>query len=288
MCKFNVVSKFPFMPDEHKNEELQNRILILEKEIKYLKGLINKSLSVSNNSSAITESKLKNLIQSNDKLLSIISHDLKSPFGSVVGLTDMVIENLDNYPPEEVLKIFGLVNSSARFALELLDNLLNWARSQTGKITVTPSLFYLYQVINETVSLLEGMATNKDIIVNITVNEAIKVNADPNWTKIILRNLISNAIKYTNKNGKIIVSAKDVGDYIEITVADNGVGISSDDISKLFQINVKFLTLGTANEKGSGIGLLLCKEFVERQGGKICVESKLSEGTQLKITLPKG
>lgn len=233
------------------------------------------------------ENKLKDQIHSKDKILSIISHDLKSPLGSMMGLTDIVIENFTNYPPEEIIKIFKLVNSSARFALDLLENLLNWARSQTGKIIAYPSLFYLSQLINETANSMEVQAMNKGIQITIMVDEAVKVNADSNWTRIVIRNLLTNAIKYTHNNGKVTLSVKDVEDFVSITVADNGVGISSEDIPKLFDMDMKFTMLGTSNEKGNGLGLLLCKEFVEKQGGKIWVESKLGEGSQFTFTLPK-
>ncbi len=233
------------------------------------------------------ENQLKDQIQSKDKLLSIISHDLKSPFGSVAGLTDIVIENFTKYAPEEILKIFQLVNSSARFALDLLENLLNLGRSQTGKITASPTLFYLSQLVLETANSVEGQAMNKGIIVKIMVDETIKVNADSNWTKIVLRNLLSNAIKFTHPSGKVDILAKEVENFITITVVDNGVGISSQDISKLFLLDMKYTTLGTSNEKGTGLGLLLCKEFIERQGGKIWVESQLGEGSKFTFTLPK-
>ena len=233
------------------------------------------------------ENQLKDQIQSKDKLLSIISHDLKSPFGSVAGLTDIVIENFTNYAPEEILKIFQLVNSSARFALDLLENLLNLGRSQTGKITASPTLFYLSQLVQETANSVEGQAINKGIIVKIMVDETIKVNADSNWTKIVLRNLLSNAIKFTHPSGKVDILAKEVENFITITVVDNGVGISPQDISKLFLLDMKYTTLGTSNEKGTGLGLLLCKEFIERQGGKIWVESQLGEGSKFTFTLPK-
>lgn len=233
------------------------------------------------------ENQLKDQIQSKDKFLSIISHDLKSPFGSVAGLTDIVIENFTNYAPEEILKIFQLVNSSARFALDLLENLLNLGRSQTGKITASPTLFYFSQLVHETAKSVEGQAMNKGIIVRNMVDEKIKVNADSNWTKIVLRNLLTNAIKFTHPNGKVDILAKEVEDFITITVVDNGVGISSKDIPKLFLLDMKITTLGTSNEKGTGLGLLLCREFVERQGGKIWVESQLGEGSKFTFTLPK-
>jgi PAS domain S-box-containing protein len=235
----------------------------------------------------LAENELNDQIQSKDKILSIISHDLKSPFGSVVGLTDIVIENYDRYPSNEIIKIFQIVNTSARQALDLLENLLNWGRSQTGKIKPSPASFYLSQLVTETISSIETQANNKKIFINNSVNEEIKVIADSNWTKIILRNLFTNAIKYSFQEGIIDISASESNDFIEISVTDNGVGIASENIPKLFKQELKYTTLGTSNEKGTGLGLLLCKEFAERQGGKIYVESKEGEGSRFTFTLNK-
>jgi signal transduction histidine kinase len=232
------------------------------------------------------EDQLRDQIQSKDKLLSIISHDLKSPFGSVVGLTDLVIENYGQYPPDEILTIFQLVNSSARFALDLLENLLNWGRSQTGMVVALPSLFTLSHLVTETIGTVEGQAVNKGVIIHSAVDESMKVNADSNWTKIVLRNLLTNAIKFSRRDGEILISAIKNDGFIAISVDDRGIGIAAEDIPKLFDMNSKFTMLGTSNEKGTGLGLLLCKEFIEKQGGKIWVKSQLGEGSRFTFTLP--
>ena len=163
---------------------------------------------------------------------------------------------------------------------------MNWARTQTGQLNFNPQKIILTPIIKGIIQIsnLSAVAKNISLVQNKT--EDIEVYADGNMLKIIIRNLISNAIKFTNQGGKITVSAKKEPDRVEITISDNGVGMTKETISKLFRIETSNTTSGTANEKGSGLGLILCKELVEKHGGRIRVESRLGKGSSFKFTLP--
>jgi len=178
------------------------------------------------------------------------------------------------------------INSSAKNTLVLLDNLLNWAKAQTGHINFKPEKVVLSPIIQEVFELSNSSAKNKNIVLNHIPSEEIIVFADPNMLKTVLRNLISNAIKFTNSNGKIDVTVLQNDNFIEIAVSDNGVGMKDETRNKLFSLETNETTMGTANEKGSGLGLLLCKEFVAKHGGKIWIESEEGKGSIFYFTLP--
>ena len=231
----------------------------------------------------------KELVESNntkDKLFSIIAHDLRGPFNSILGFSDLLFENLQEFEIAETKELLGIINASAKNTLVLLDNLLNWAKSQTGQINFKPEKVVLSPIIQEVFELSNSSAQNKNIVLNYIQSEEIVVLADSNMIKTVLRNLISNAIKFTNSNGKIDVYALQNDKFIEIAVSDNGVGMNEETRNKLFSIETNETTLGTANEKGSGLGLLLCKEFVEKHGGKIWIESEEGKGSIFYFTLP--
>lgn len=232
------------------------------------------------------EKDLKEAVNTKDKFFSIIAHDLRSPFNTILGFTELVIKKTKKIEATEYEKYFGFINSSAKKTLVLLDNLLNWAKSETGKISFNPEKQIFSSVVYEIFQLLNTNAENKNIILNFFESEEIIVFADPNMIRSILRNLISNAIKFTNQNGKIDVHALQHNKFVEIVVSDNGVGMDEKTQNKLFRPNSNLSTLGTANEKGTGLGLKLCKEFVEKHRGKIWVESAVGKGTIFKFTIP--
>ncbi len=233
-----------------------------------------------------SESQLKKTITTKDKLFSIIAHDLRSPFNSILGFSELLLDSNTRLEITEYQMYSSQIYSSARNTLVLLDNLLNWANAQTGQVSLNPEKQIFTTIIQEVFELLNSAAKNKDITLNILESEEIVVYADPNMIRTILRNLISNAIKFTNSKGKITVSALQNDDFIEIAVSDNGVGMNEETKNKLFRLETNESTSGTANEKGSGLGLILCKEFVEKHGGKIWVESELGKGSIFKFTLP--
>ncbi len=233
-----------------------------------------------------SENLLKKNIATKDKLFSIIAHDLKSPFHSILGLSELMIDDL--YRPEDAKnkKIVTHIRTSAQSTLVLLDNLLNWSTTQTGQTSITLEQQSFSSLIKEIFELLSSAAENKKIDLNFLAPEEIIVHADLNMVKTVLRNLVSNAIKFTHPNGKINVYARQSNGFVEITVSDNGVGMDDEAISKLFQLETNESTYGTQNEKGSGLGLILCKEFVEKHGGEIWVESEVDKGSAFRFTLP--
>ncbi len=233
-----------------------------------------------------SELKLKEINATKDKLFSIIAHDLRSPFNSIIGYSEELIENVKDNDNTESEKFSAIINSSAKNTLVLLDNLLNWAKSQIGQTIFKPEKIVLLEAIQEIIEISNPTANIKNISLNHKHLDNIEVYADANMLKTVLRNLICNAIKFTNINGNINISAIPDQKQIEITISDNGVGISEEKINKLFKIDSDFITKGTENEKGSGLGLILCKEFVEKHNGKIWVESEVGKGSNFKFTIP--
>jgi signal transduction histidine kinase len=232
------------------------------------------------------ERELKELNSTKDKLFSIIAHDLRSPFNNIIGFTQLLLENINDITLSETKKHLNIIYSSANSTLNLLDNLLNWAKSQTGKIRFHPKKIIFSDIITDVLNLERSIAKAKDITLNQYIPKYIEVYADENMLKIIVRNLISNAIKFTNKGGLISISAMIKKDFAEIVITDNGIGISKKKCRQLFAISSNKSTQGTENEKGSGLGLILCKEFIKKIGGRIWVESEEGKGSNFKFTLP--
>ncbi len=230
------------------------------------------------------EARLKKLNATKDKLFSIIAHDLRSPFNSVLGFSELLEENVHEI--EKVKKYVTIINSSVKRALVLLDNLLNWAKSQTGHISCNPTKFALLPVIQEIIELSNSQANIKNITIKKVQSDEIEVFADENMVKIILQNLISNAIKFTEIGGNINVIVISGKDQVEISISDNGIGIGEVEIKTLFNVFSNTTSLGTANEIGTGLGLVISKEFVEKLNGKIWVESEVGKGSDFKFTLP--
>ena len=233
-----------------------------------------------------SEQELKELNSTKDKLFSIIAHDLRSPFNNILGFSEMLIDRMDDLTDEETTKFLRYINTSAYNTLTLLENLLNWAKTHTGQINVRIEKTVISDVIFRVLELEKSMGKAKNISLTYINDDSIVVYADENLLRIILRNLISNAIKFTEPGGEITVCVLQKNDWVEVTVADNGVGISPEKIEKLFTVASDSGTRGTANEKGSGLGLVLCKELVEKQGGEIGVESEVGEGSRFMFTLP--
>jgi two-component system, sensor histidine kinase and response regulator len=232
------------------------------------------------------ESQLRELNATKDKLFSIIAHDLRSPFNAIIGFSELLMKNARDFDVTKTEKYLGIINSSAQNTLILLDNLLSWAKSQTGQNIYQPEKTSLPEIISDVIEESQSIAKIKNISINDSQTEVVEVYADVNMLKTVLRNLISNAIKYTQSNGEIAISAVQNQNNIEVKVSDNGVGISEEIQNKLFEFDSKITTTGTANEKGSGLGLILCKEFVEKHGGRIWVKSELGKGSAFIFSLP--
>jgi len=249
------------------------------RQLKNQKVLLEKSV-------VVKTAELNELNASKDKFFSIIAHDLKNPFNTIIGFSEMLNEEIKSGDSTRIEKYSGMINTSAVQTLRLLENLLEWAKSQTGKILFNPIPINLSELFNEEFNMLNDMAKGKNIELKSSFPDDLTVLADKNMLKTILRNLISNAIKFTHKNGKVEVKAIIDNKQVEISVSDSGIGMTKETMAKLFRIDANLSTRGTENEKGTGIGLFLCKEFVEKHGGKIWVESESGKGSVFKFVLP--
>jgi signal transduction histidine kinase len=231
------------------------------------------------------EIRLKELNATKDKLFSIMAHDLRSPFNGILGFSDLLSKNIRNIPFEDAENYLLQINMTAKHTLNLLENLLQWAKTQTGQIDFKPENLSIQPIIKRNVAVFDSSAKIKNITLKISKIDDISVYADSNMLNAILRNLISNAIKFTNTGGEIDINVCSHQDTVEISVKDNGVGMSHKIKNSLFNMNSTNSMRGTNDEKGTGLGLVLCKEFVERHGGRIWVESQEESGSEFKFTL---
>lgn len=226
---------------------------------------------------------LSNLNGTKDKLFSIISHDLRSPLSSLRGLMDMVIAGV--LSKEEFLPVARSLKHSLESVQENLDNLLYWAQSQLKGLQVNPESFLLKPMVDEKIKLFQEVSRAKDITITNEVSGDVAVFADKNYIRLVFRNLMANAIKFSTHGGNIIIRQQSFDDTVEIAVSDDGVGMSAHDLAKLFNAETHFSNPGTLKEKGIGIGLLLTKEFIEKNEGTIRVTSELGKGSTFTFTL---
>jgi signal transduction histidine kinase/predicted negative regulator of RcsB-dependent stress response len=218
----------------------------------------NVRLNEINNRLTTSENELRKLVQTKDKLFSIIAHDLRSPFTALVGLTEVLSQKAEEMEPKEVAEYGGIINESSQRLLNLIESLLTWSRSQTGKIKISRQKISIATIANEIIGLLELQAANKHIKIDLNIDHDITLHADYDTISTVIRNLISNAIKYTEVEGVILVSGFKQNGNVIINVTDNGVGISSENINKLFKLEDSFSTKGTGQEVGTGLGLIVC------------------------------
>ena len=221
-----------------------------------------------------------------DRFISILGHDLKSPFNGLLGLSELLTKNIREYDIDEIEVFVNHINISARKTYNLLEDLLMWVRSQSGKIPFKPQNLIFADLCRNILDIHKPGADAKHITINYNFTDGIIVFADIDMVKTVMRNLVSNAIKFTNNNGTININAEENSEIVGISVSDNGIGIKPDNLTKLFDITQVLTTTGTAEEAGTGLGLLLCKEFVEKHGGTIWVESEVGKGSDFKFTLP--
>jgi PAS domain S-box-containing protein len=234
----------------------------------------------------IYSEELKQLNATKDRFFSIIAHDLKNPFITILGFTDLLSSEYNELTDEERLTYINEMKDSAKLSFNLLQNLLHWSSSQTGRIEFVPQKLDLFKLINENLLLLNNSAEQKQIHLLNKVPAGINVIADEDMLNTVVRNLLTNAIKFSNKCGMIEVIASLKENYAEICVSDCGVGMDQKIINNLFRLDVAHSTAGTENETGTGLGLILCKEFIERNGGTIRVESQPGIGSKFIFTLP--
>ncbi len=284
------ISGLEFKYQIEKNEKELNELRKhkLEQELKYKYIEENKKILEEKNEEVERKNKLlEDTNTAKDKFFSIIAHDLKNPFSGIIGLSSFMYENYDSLADDEKMDFIKQIEESSKGSFQLLENLLLWSRAQTGGLKFDPEKINLKIVINECISLLSLYASNKNINITSDLDYDIFVYADLYMVKTILRNLINNAIKFTRNSGSIIVSARMNRSFVETSVEDTGIGISSKDLVNLFKLDVKFRNFGTNHETGSGLGLLLCKEFIEKNGGEIFVKSQINKGSNFCFTLPK-
>ena len=235
-----------------------------------------------------SEELLKELNSSKDKFFSIIAHDLKGPFQGLIGYTDILAHNIESLSKEEIADLATQMHYSATNLLKLLENLLHWSRLQRGIIEIIPENFDISTLVDMNFNLLSTNAKQKNIKLINNIKSGCMVFADLNMVNTVLRNLTSNAIKFTYIDGSIIAECNDLdNEFIEISINDNGVGMSQTIIEDIFKLEKKITTLGTQNEKGTGLGLVLCKDLIEKNGGSIYVTSELGKGTSFKFTIRK-
>ncbi|MBF0452900.1 MAG: hybrid sensor histidine kinase/response regulator [Candidatus Magnetomorum sp.] len=231
---------------------------------------------------------LAKLNATKDKFFSIISHDMRGIFTPIAGASDIISRIAEKYDDARLKKFSGMMVISVRIAVKLFENLLEWSRTQQIDMPFEPSNVSLTHLVNETMGLFQEHQKSKNIhIINDIIDDDLQVYVDDNMVKTIVRNLLSNALKFTPSGGKITLKAIKVDDFIEVSVSDNGIGINSNSIDKLFLLQNAKSNPGTDGEKGTGLGLILCKEFVEKNGGQIFVNSSVHYGTTVGFTLPE-
>lgn len=234
----------------------------------------------------IKNMELQKVNSEKDKFFSIIAHDLKSPFNSIVGFSELLVEKANENDLDGIKVFADTILKSAQRVLGLLNNLMVWSLSQTGRMIFNPESFNLTDMVDENIELFYDIAAQKEIHITKKIVDKITIYADNSMISTVLRNLISNAIKFTPSGGTIIISAIKSQNEVTVSVKDSGIGISEDSMERLFRIDENFSTRGTQNEQGTGLGLILCKEFVENHGGRIWIESKHGEGSVVIFTLP--
>ena len=233
------------------------------------------------------ESELKSLNTTKDKLFSIIAHDLRGPVGTSADLLEVMIENFESFSSDEQLKMLEILKNSAKSTYTLLETLLNWSIIQTGSLVFKPELFNLTECISSLVENMVPTAFSKDISLLFTPGEDVFTYGDQNMIQTVFRNLIGNAIKYTFRGGKVEVKVDNLGSKTEISISDNGIGMDDETRKNLFVLNKQNSKYGTENEKGTGLGLILCKEFIEKHGGHIRIESEKGKGSCFVFDIPK-
>lgn len=255
---------------------------------KFLVGAIRDITEKKNAEEALkeNENKYRKLNATKDKLLSIIAHDLRSPFNNIIGLSSLLQKRSDSFEDKQSEKYIDIINATAKETLVLLDNLLNWAKSQTGELRIKSEKITLTSIIEQVISLENKLAATKEILLNYKCFDEIELYTDQNILKIVFRNLISNAVKFTNHGGNINIVSALKGDFVEISIKDDGVGMNKKTVEKLFDIYRTKTLLGTANEVGTGLGLALSNEFINKLGGEISVTSEVGKGSIFTILLP--
>jgi len=233
-----------------------------------------------------SQDELHKLNANKDRLISIIAHDLRSPFNSLLNFSEFLVEDIDELPKEEIKLFAQKINEAANNLFTLLENLLQWSRMESGKFPFHPAKLNLRYKINQVIKLFIDIAEIKKIKIINNVPETCVAFADEDMMFSVIQNLLSNAIKFSKDLGNIIFEGQIDNDTIKISIKDTGIGIKEEDLAKLFRNDIRHSTYGTHDEKGSGLGLMICKEMIEKNSGEIIVSSNFGEGTTFYFTLP--
>lgn len=258
----------------------------LKKNINNLLKSKNTQLSDTNQKLIISENNLKELNATKDKFFSIVAHDLKNPFQSLLAFSEAMYNQTEELNKDEINSYNKIIYESSQNLFNLLGNLLQWSKSQLGNMKFSPKQINIFESVYEALTLNELLAQNKNIIIENFISKEKTAFVDKHVLSSVLRNLISNALKFTNQGGKIELSTFQKGNSITISVKDNGTGISEENIEKLFKIDEGYSTRGTEKESGTGLGLILCKELISKSNGNISVKSTFGKGSDFQITLP--
>jgi signal transduction histidine kinase len=218
--------------------------------------------------------------------MRLLAHDLRGPFSAILGYSNLLVKNFDKYSNQKIGEQLAITNKVLHKTYNLLDNMLLWAKSQSGILPYEPRMVIAEDMCVEVVSFLKESANNKKIDIFLTDTSRTNIFADPDLLQIVLRNLLSNAIKFTHNGGEIYISINQKDNFAEISFLDNGIGICPKNLNNLWNPSSFFTTLGTDKEMGTGLGLLLCKEFVVKNGGQIRVESQEGKGSNFIFTVP--
>lgn len=247
----------------------------------------NEQIREANNQLQISENNLRELNATKDKFFSIISHDLKNPFSSVLSISELINENFEHTEKEEIRFGVNKIYNTNKHIYELLENLLTWSKTQRGNISVEKVKFNLSSIIETNINILKLAAEKKNISLQFQGTEELFAMADREMISTVFRNLLNNAVKFTPKEKQILITAETNSTMVRVSIEDQGIGISGENLNRLFRIDDKFKTDGTAGEKGTGLGLIICKEFVEQNGGSIDVDSTPGKGSIFSFTVPK-
>jgi ligand-binding sensor domain-containing protein/signal transduction histidine kinase len=261
-------------------------IYLLKSRTNRLLKYQNQQISQANEALRKSEKNLMELNATKDKFFSIISHDLKNPFASLLSISELMVDSFDATEKEDHKAGFKKINQSVKHLLDLLENLLTWSRSQRGRIKYDPVRFNLSNLIQENVNLHKLLAEKKGIMLLSPEEDEVFAYGDRDMINSVIRNLVTNALKFTDKDKKVEIKVQSHEKKIAVSIVDEGVGIHPENMEKLFRIDEKFKSTGTAGEKGTGLGLIICREFVEKNGGEIKVESSPGQGTTFSFTVP--
>jgi PAS domain S-box-containing protein len=270
-----------------KSDDLQETNRLLENRQKEIL-IQSEELAEQTQNLLMINAELERLNRTKDKLFSIIAHDLRNPFNAIIGFSELLRHDFYDMDNAQKLNVLELINISSQTAYNLLENLLQWARTQTDKINFSPEDFNLHEIAAGVIDLHCVTARKKGITIKNEIADDMHVHADKNMISTVLRNLVSNAIKFSNPDGEIVISVRDNSKSVEVKVADCGVGMDRDSLNKLFRIDTYYSTAGTMGESGTGLGLIICKEFIEKNNGRIKAISNPGEGTTMMFTLSKG